>query len=66
MHLTMLSEFLGHEDPQTTLVYARADVEMKREAICKASKNNAVLRPDTETPVWEDDEDIISRLCRGY
>lgn len=66
MHLTMLSEFLGHEDPQTTLVYARADVEMKREAICKASKNNAVLHQNTETPVWEDDEDIISRLCRGY
>lgn len=66
MPLAMLSEFLGHEDPQTTLVYARADVEMKREAICKATKNNDVLRPDTEKPIWEDDADIIGRLCRGY
>ena len=66
MHLTMLSEFLGHEDPQTTLVYARADVEMKRDAIYKATKNSTVLHSDVEKPIWEDDADIISRLCRGY
>ena len=33
MPLAMLSEFLGHEDPQTTLIYARADAEMKRDAL---------------------------------
>ena len=62
----MLSEFLGHEDPGTTLVYARADVEMKRDAMQKATQGNTLLHPDTEKAVWENDPDIISRLCRGY
>lgn len=66
MDLPMLSEFLGHEDPQTTLIYARADVEMKRAAICKATENSTAIHPDTETPIWEDNADIITRLCRGY
>ncbi|WP_010530102.1 tyrosine-type recombinase/integrase [Lentibacillus jeotgali] len=30
MSLPLLSEFLGHEDPETTLIYASADTEMKR------------------------------------
>lgn len=66
MNLSVLSEFLGHEDPQTTLIYARADVEMKRDAICKATENSMAIHPDTEKPIWEDNADIITRLCRGY
>lgn len=66
MHLTMLSEFLGHEDPETTLVYARADVEMKRDAMQKATQNNTILYSDSEKAIWENNPDIISRLCRGY
>lgn len=63
MPLAVLSEFLGHEDPETTLIYAYADTEMKRKAVEKASENLPIA--DTEIPIWED-ADIISRLVRGY
>lgn len=65
MPLAMLSEFLGHEDPETTLIYAYADTEMKRQAIEKASED--ILGDDTmyDSPIWES-PDIIDRLLRGY
>lgn len=66
MPLALLSEFLGHQDPETTLIYAFADTEMKREAIKKASENSTVISNDTERGIWEDDGDIITRLCNGY
>ena len=47
MPLALLAEFLGHEDPETTLIYAFADMEMKREAIEKA-KGNTVALPNYE------------------
>lgn len=67
MPLELLSEFLGHQDPETTLIYAFADTEMKREAIKKASVNQPVIGNDiTEKGIWEDDRDVITRLCKGY
>lgn len=36
MPLPILSEFLGHSDMETTLIYASADVDMKAKAIQKA------------------------------
>lgn len=65
MPLAMLSEFLGHEDPETTLIYAYADTEMKRQAIEKASNNLWISEPMDDSPIWES-QDIISRLLRGY
>ena len=38
MPFSMLSEFLGHENPETTLIYAYADTEMKRQATEDAAK----------------------------
>lgn len=32
MPLALLTEWLGHADPETTLIYAHADTEMKRHA----------------------------------
>lgn len=66
MPLALLSEFLGHEDPETTLIYAFADTEMKRQAIEKVTGNNPVFNKETDKGIWEDDEDIIARLCNGY
>lgn len=66
MPLALLAEFLGHEDPETTLIYAFADTEMKREAIEKAKGNTAALLDHEEKGIWEDDDDIIAQLCRGY
>lgn len=66
MPLALLAEFLGHEDPETTLIYAFADTEMKREAIEKAKGNTAAFSDHEEKGIWEDDDDIIAQLCRGY
>lgn len=57
MPLALLSEFLGHQDPETTLIYAFTDTEMKREAIKKASENSTVISNDTERGIWEGDGD---------
>ncbi len=66
MPLALLAEFLGHEDPETTLIYAFADTEMKREAIEKTKVNTSALPNCMEKGFWEDDNDIIARLCKGY
>jgi len=63
MPLSLLSEWLGHEDPETTLIYAYADTEMKRDALEKASRgSNTISAPKTER-IWEGNEDMIQRLC---
>lgn len=60
MPLALLSEFLGHADPETTKVYAYTDTEMKRLAMEKADN----LRKGAPAPVsiWENDEDMILKL----
>ena len=60
MPLELLSQYLGHADVETTLIYAYADTEMKREAIRKAD----VVRDGKEVPVeiWADNEDMILKL----
>ena len=63
MPLALLAEFLGHEDPETTLIYSYADTEMKRVAIEKASEKNVILEGNGERAIWEGDDDIIARLC---
>lgn len=60
--LALLAEWLGHENPETTLIYAYADTEMKRKAIEKAEAG-ASVRPEAETGIWEGNEDLIKRLC---
>lgn len=66
MPLSVLSEFLGHSDPETTLIYARADMNMKREAVAKAERRNPGVSAHCTVSVWDGNEDIIKKLCRGY
>jgi len=61
MPLALLTEWLGHADPETTLIYAHADTEMKRHALEKA--NSATTHSPLPAPMWHDREDIIQRLC---
>jgi integrase/recombinase XerD len=61
MPLALLTEWLGHADPETTLVYAHADTEMKRQALEKA--NSATSQSPLPVPLWHDRDDIIQRLC---
>ena len=61
MPLAMLTEWLGHADPETTLIYAHADTDMKRRALEKAGSTTNHSR--LPTSIWHDNEDIIKRLC---
>lgn len=61
MPLALLTEWLGHADPETTLIYAHADTEMKRRALEKA--NSATTQSPLPAPMWHDRDDIIQRLC---
>ncbi len=58
MPLSMISEFLGHADPETTLIYAYADTEMKRQAIENASSTIGI---GNTIPIWKD-QDILEKL----
>ena len=62
MPLALLAEWLGHANPQTTLVYAYADTEIKRKAIEKA-EIGASVRPVVQTGIWDGNDDMIKRLC---
>lgn len=61
MPLALLTEWLGHAEPETTLIYAHADTEMKRRALEKA--DSATSHSRLSAPMWHDREDIIQRLC---
>ena len=59
--LTLISEFLGHAQIETTRVYAYADTEMKRKAIQKANSTTPHTVPDA---VWDtDDKEMIRKLA---
>lgn len=69
MHLYMAgmpletgSQWLGHSQLETSLIYARATTEMKRAAVAKiASKENSVFKDD-EKFKYSDDTAMIKRL----
>ena len=63
MPMVLLAEWLGHAQISSTLIYANADTEMKKEAIMKAtSKLNPLLSGETAYLEWEDDEALIRQL----
>ena len=61
MPLALLTEWLGHADPETTHDYAHSDTEKKRQALEKA--NSATSQSPLPVPLWHDRDDIIQRLC---
>ncbi len=62
MDLTLISQWLGHEQLTTTLVYAHADTEAKRVAIERAMEDNKVSIDDGGKRYTVDDEALIRRL----
>ncbi len=60
MPLVLLSQYLGHAQVETTMIYAYADTEMKRAAIQKADKMHESRTIPTE--VWADNEEMILKL----
>lgn len=62
MPLELVSQWLGHSQMETSLIYARATTEMKRKAIDKISKaENSVFRED-EKFKYADNETVIRQL----
>jgi hypothetical protein len=62
MPLALLTEWLGHADPETTLIYARAR-RPRDEAPCSRESQQRNNPQPLPTPLWHDREDIIQRLC---
>ncbi|MGH4051556.1 MAG: tyrosine-type recombinase/integrase [Clostridium sp.] len=62
MPLPLLSEWLGHAQLETTMIYAYADTKMKREAIEKATSVINPLKQDKKITPWQDDDELIKRL----
>lgn len=63
MPLVLLAEWLGHSQLETTLIYANADTEMKRQAIQKATASDNPVHSDYFSSCeWKNDEDIIREL----
>ncbi|MCO5386922.1 MAG: hypothetical protein NHB14_15425 [Desulfosporosinus sp.] len=61
--MVLLSEWLGHAQFTTTLIYANADTKMKRKAIEKATSGLNPLVSNEQIHIeWEDDEAMIKKL----
>lgn len=60
MPMVLLSQYLGHTQVETTMIYAHADTEMKRAAIQKADAIRKTRPVPTE--IWADNEEMILKL----
>lgn len=61
MDLTLVSQWLGHANLETTLIYAYADTEHKRQAIARALGDSAA--PDVDPANYTvTDEELLKRL----
>lgn len=63
MDLTLVSQWLGHANLQTTLIYAHADTELKRKAIELATGSMNPTKKNTSTSVYTvTDEETLRKL----
>ena len=58
VNLIYIRDFLGHEDVKTTQVYAKANPELKRDAILKASADSTA----PQLPAWQDNPGLMKFL----
>jgi site-specific recombinase XerD len=56
--LDMIRDFLGHVDVKTTQIYARANLEMKRNALAKIGDPS----PVPTIPSWQQNKDLLDWL----
>jgi site-specific recombinase XerD len=56
--LDMIRDFLGHVDVKTTEIYARANLEMKRNALEKINESS----PVQTIPCWQQNKDLLDWL----
>lgn len=63
MPLPLLSEWLGHSQMQTTIMYyANADTKMKKDAIEKVTSTLNPIFEDNPNIEWENDDEMIKKL----
>ena len=55
---TIIQSILGHVDIRSTDIYARADMEMKRNALEKAAE----MAPSVNLPSWKENKDLMDWL----
>ena len=61
--LTLISQWLGHAQFKTTLIYAHADTEIKRKALEKAVPEDSPLKPYLDAERYRvDDDDLLKQL----
>ena len=58
INLIYIRDFLGHEDVKTTQIYAKANPELKREAIIKAHADESA----PQLPAWQDNPGLMNFL----
>ncbi len=62
--LTLISQWLGHAQFETTLIYAYADTEIKRKALENAIPENDPLKELLDFERYTiDDEELLKQLC---
>jgi len=63
MDLTLISQWLGHAQLDTTLIYAHADTEHKRRAIELATDKNSPLKDKLNSERYTvSDDDVLKKL----
>ncbi|MEF9864679.1 MAG: tyrosine-type recombinase/integrase, partial [Christensenellaceae bacterium] len=63
MPLALISQWLGHANVETTLIYAYADTEMKRKAIEAATPSDSPLKKYTDSERYTiSDDELIKKL----
>jgi len=61
--LTLISQWLGHAQFKTTLIYAHADTEIKRKALEKAVPEDSSLKPYLDSERFQtSDEELLKQL----
>jgi len=62
--LSLISQWLGHANLETTLIYAHADTEMKRKAIEQSIPEDSPLKEHINAERYRvDDEETLKLLC---
>lgn len=62
MDLTLVFQWLGHANLETTLIYAHADTEQKRKAIQKAMATQVPFMEEGASRFTIDNDDVIKQL----
>ncbi len=56
--LVVIRDILGHADLKSTAIYAKADLEMKRQALANASHQS----PTLQVPSWQQNKTLMGWL----